>query len=149
MDNYEAQCIKDENVRLKKALHLIRDTLGDFQEEWSDRERRVDAIAHLAMTECSGDKPHKNLQRLYSLKYGSQIAELLFKDDMTQDEKDEMIGFFEEKVNSIESLDEDIEIGVKNGYSVEFQIDLAKNLIFFREMKEGNISDAMKNLPSL
>jgi 3-hydroxyisobutyrate dehydrogenase-like beta-hydroxyacid dehydrogenase len=58
------------------------------------------------------------------------LRDVFFQDWMNQSDWEKFLGELEFTTEvSIDSLSKDIEIGVKNGYSVESQIELVKGIL--------------------
>jgi flagellar biosynthesis protein FlhB len=67
----------------------------------------------------------------YEKEINKFLRDLFYENWMTEDEFNEIISESFKRLNTnIEKLNNDIEIGIKNGYSIETQFELVK--IFFK-----------------
>lgn len=76
------------------------------------------------------------------MKYKNEIEsifrELFYEDWMDEEDFQELISeMFKETNMSYEILSIQIDVGINNGYSLEFQIDMLKNI--FSQMKEREV----------
>jgi hypothetical protein len=66
----------------------------------------------------------------YEKEIDNLLREILFEDWMSEDEYNEVIfETFMQLNTSKEKLSKELEIGVKNGYSIELQFDMIKSII--------------------
>jgi len=73
------------------------------------------------------------------IKYEKEINQFLrnlfYENWMTEDEFNEIISESFKRLNTnIEKLNNDIEIGIKNGYSIETQFELVKNFLKYENL---------------
>lgn len=68
---------------------------------------------------------NSHLAELLQLKHGKEIAEVLFKDKMSDSDKNNYLECFMEITGTtLKKLNDDIQTGINNGYSIEFQMNL-------------------------